>query len=374
MISKCCIVFSLLLLLASCADKKKGVMFCPQERIHYTNDEERENAIARKRAQANSSLPDSLSTHGITLSIFAPKPNDFITEEFSSSIALKTLNIISSNGICALNGGETVFSMIVSSSTPTMKQSASLPQKTITSLTLSFYIVNQISNEIYGSYSEDFSGVGDTFQNSMMNILSSDFDKPQLKRMITSSTQRIVDWFINNDQDYKNKLDAAIFMQQYDLAFALINSVPNEASVCYNYAESKRKEVLNNYLLQKSEVYITKLKEAILKSKDSYNPEVFAFYSMIPEGNKNKEIAEKLLENYLHKIDQRTNEQIQHVRNLELEEIEIKKLQVMADIEASKAVVQHQDQPERNKTPSFFDKLLAQVVSASVPHLMSLIL
>lgn len=365
----------LLLLLSSCSNGRNDrIKFNPQERTAFSSDSEREVAIAEKRAEANGlNLDSMLNTNGITLTILAPKPTEFISEEYSEQIALKALQLVSTNGISGL-GGDPAFALAITATNPVTRNTSTIPQKVMVSLSLNFYIINQYTKEIYGSSSQEITGVGDSFQRALRNSIPVNFTTENLCEMISRSTDKIINWYNTNSQVYIRNVESYIAMGQYECAYALIKSVPVQATQCYSYAESKRDYVLKKYMEQKGDEYYSGMKSIIASAGSDYNPEVYAYYTMIPESSSIKAKAKELFEKYTNGIEKARAEAISHERYIEQEQLAIQRLQLQAEVEASQSIERASTNATEEESPSFFDGLLAQVVSVAVPHLMSFIL
>jgi hypothetical protein len=128
--------------------------------------------------------------------------------------------------------------------------------------------------------------------------------------------------------------------QDYATAYALLATVPKEASVCYKYATKRQGQVLDEMKMQKAEELLSELKNSIASAGEHYNPMVAGCLKMIPANSKQYAEAEKLYDEYVKHIQDVRIDSIKHEQKIELERLAIEQLKLKYEQEASMKVAE----------------------------------
>lgn len=379
------VLFSLLFLFA-CDGKKKGVKFSPKEKVSIMTDQERSNAIAKKRSELSGLNIDTLLlANNIKLTILSPRPNEEISLNVSQMAQMRMLRIACQNGISGI-GTDPIF-VFAMTMTPINKGVIStVPEKKTATYDVNFYVGNVITKDIYASYASQIIGVGETFEQAAISAVSSIENTSDIQKMLKKASDRIIHWYDSNIETFKFQIESLIAAGKYAQAHALLSSVPQNAFHCFTYAKEMKSDVLRHLLIQRREENLIEMKNAISEAGTSYNAKVAAYYKMIPSGCTEKAEADKLYSKYMNSIQTAAQNEIEHQRYLEKSEIEYRTLQIQADIEASHAaIVQQQansmttaqESDSQSEGGGFFDNILENVInlaSENLPALLSMLI
>ena len=352
--------------ITSCGgQQKQGTKFAPKERTSSLTDSEREAAINQKRAELNIDISEQLNSHGVKFSILQPvAQGEDITPDIAQRIAVKMLEIASQNGISGL-GSAPEFVLGCEIAQTGRAATGTAPQKMTVQYTLTFKVANTSTGDVYATATQDVTGVGNSFPEANQNAANNIKNSPELQKMLQTASARIIDWYNQNVQTLKNQISAAEGAGDYDLALALAEAVPQQATAAFNYASSKLPELLKN--MQKKHVAesLSALKAAIAEANGNFSPKVTACLQMIPEGSSEANEAQKLYAAYEKKVTEKAaadNKQKeleeQRAHEKELASIEADKMKCkyeqMANAKAMEKAMRY-DSDQKNK--GFWAKL-----------------
>lgn len=272
------IAFSIMLL-ASCGGNKK--QFQPKERTSSMSDQDRTKAIASKKNDLSASLDTLLYSHGVKFSIIKPTLQGDITERVSDAMALKMLEIASQNGISGL-GVSPGFVMGVEISQTDRSATGTAPQKMSVSYNLTFKVMNVSTGDVYATASQQVTGVGRSFAEASLNAAASIKNTTQMQKMLQTASERIIAWYNGNLQAVKNQVEKAVGEGNYDLAIAILSSVPEQAKAAYQWASGKLPQVNKAMQHRHAAEMLSQLEGAIASAGDDYSPTVGAYLQLIP--------------------------------------------------------------------------------------------
>ena len=345
--------------------QKQGTKFAPKERTSSLTDSEREAAINQKRAELNIDIIEQLNSHGVKFSILQPvAQGEDITPDIAQRIAVKMLEIASQNGISGL-GSAPGFVLGCEIAQTGRAATGTAPQKMTVQYTLTFKVANTSTGDVYATATQDVTGVGNSFPEANQNAANNIKNSPELQKMLQTASARIIDWYNQNVQTLKNQISAAEGAGDYDLALALAEAVPQQATAAFNYASSKLPELLKNMQKKHAAESLAALRAAIAEANGSFSPKVAACLQMIPEGTSEANEAQKLYASYEKKLEEKAaaeNKQKeleeQRAHEKELAAIEADKMKCkyeqMANAKAMEKAMRY-DSDQKNK--GFWAKL-----------------
>ena len=271
--------------ITSCGgQQKQGTKFAPKERTSSLTDSEREGAINQKRAELNIDINEQLNSHGVKFSILQPvAQGEDITPDIAQRIAVKMLEIASQNGISGL-GSAPGFVLGCEIAQTGRAATGTAPQKMTVQYTLTFKVANTSTGDVYAAATQDVTGVGNSFPEANQNAVNNIKNSPELQKMLQTASARIIDWYNQNVQTLKNQISAAEGAGDYDLALALAEAVPQQATAAFNYASSKLPELLKKMQKKHAAESLSALRAAIAEANGNFSPKVAAYLQMIPEG------------------------------------------------------------------------------------------
>lgn len=354
------------IVITSCGgQQKQGTKFALKERTSSLTDSEREAAINQKRAELNIDLGEQLNSRGVKFSILQPvAQGEDITPDIAQRIAVKMLEIASQNGISGL-GSAPGFVLGCEIAQTGRAATGTAPQKMTVQYTLTFKVANTSTGDVYATATQDVTGVGNSFPEANQNAANNIKNSPELQKMLQTASARIIDWYNQNVQTLKNQISAAEGAGDYDLALALAEAVPQQATAAFNYASSKLPELLKNMQKKHAAESLAALRAAIAEANGSFSPKVAACLQMIPEGSSEANEAQKLYAAYEKKVTEKAtadNKQKeleeQRAHEKELASIEADKMKCkyeqMANAKAMEKAMRY-DSDQKNK--GFWAKL-----------------
>ena len=333
---------SVLLLAVSCnfsGNNKTsgGVKFAPKERESKFTDEERAEAIAKKRAELASrdlDIETLVFENNIKLTVLAPAPSGDITIDDSRAIAVKTMQIVSQNGMGGYGNSPafclgTVFTPVKRVATGTA------PQRMLMQYNVTFVVGNMITGDIYAAYDQDIEGVGESFEDASHNAIKAIRNDIGVQEMLKVASERILGWYNNNPQDFKATVESFVEKQDYATAYALLTTVPSQAVTCFEYAQKRQTEVLEEMKMQKAEVLLADLRDAIAQAEDRYTPMAAGALKLIPARSAQYKEGKKLYDQYVARVEKARRDSIKHEQKVELERLAMEKMKLKFEQEAA---------------------------------------
>ena len=343
--------------ISSCSNKKK---YSPSEPP---------SADIEKKTATNDEISGE---NAVKLTIMVQKPGIDFPQNAVQTLESRMLSIASKNGIVGYGGDPAfVFAALI---TPLKKDVTTTPpvQKVI-KYTMNLYVANIVTGDVYGSYSMEMMGIGKSFDLAAVNAVE---DNSQIQKMLHSASEKIIKWFDENSKEFISKINDYITQGQYDKAYALLSSVPQQATECFNFAQEHKSKVYEKYLQKLSTENYRMMIDEIAKSGTEYNPVVGGYFQMIPHNAPDYEKAKTKYEAYISNIAKADELSKEREFYLEKERIEAQKLEMQAQIKASEAVMSEKAQePEKVMSGgSVVNMIIEQAVQIGVPQLISLIL
>ena len=328
------IALILALVLTSCGKKpqSQGTVFAPQERTSSLSEAEKEQALAKKRADVD--VETLVSPRSIRMTILPPALSDDITEPICESIIMQMLRIASVNGIAGINGSSPI-AFAASLNPIERKATGTAPQKMLIKYELTYYVLNMDTWDVYASYATDVTGVGDSFEQATRHAIAEMKNSSEIQQMIAQSEERIVSWFEANRSMLESQVNLACGNKEFAYALALLHSVPEAATSCYEWASQKQEQVLAQLKLQVAHEELAAMKDAIAAAQAEYNPAVAAHLAMLPLGTPEAKEGAKLYENYMAQVDKERLRKIDAEERRHQEELEVLKLQMKYEYEAA---------------------------------------
>lgn len=322
-----------------------------------------------------SSSLDQLDSIDVKLTIMVQEPLADLPATATQALTSRLLTIASSNGIAGYGGEPGI--VLAALVTPTGKDvTATAPAKHVAKYTLNIYVANLASGDVYGSYSADIMGVGKSFDLASVNAMNSVKNNNSIQSMLKTAKQRIIDWYVNHSDDFQATVNSYIANGDYEKAYALLNSVPRQATSCHEFALKNRDLIYREYLQQKSIENHNRMVDEIAKAGSEYSPTVGAYLQLIPVSAPVYETAKKDYDNYLSRIAQEKQQQQDREFYLEKERIEAQKLEIEAQIRASEALRQDSeaDAAPVEASNSIISQIVNQAVNLGIQEIIGFIL
>lgn len=324
------LVFCLLgiISLNSCSNsnsgKSGGKKFNPQQEESSMTDAERQAAIEAKRASLAVIDTATIIGNGIKLTIMTPNPDpeNFVSAQMSNELAMKMLSVASRNGISGM-GGDPSFVFAAGITGADKKLTGTAPQKTMITYNVTLYVGNVLADAVFGTTSVKLVGVGDNEQQAAVNAAREFNDNSNIQNMLSQSSKKIIDYYNSHSEEIKSQVNGYISTGKYDEAYAILRSVPQEATEAFKYAQLQLEKVGPKMLEKHSTENLANLKAAIAASAGSYNPEAGAYLAMIPAGSSQYNEAQKIYGDYTKNLNITQEQDKIAAREMEMKKMEL---------------------------------------------------
>lgn len=314
------------------------------------------------------------SENAVKLTIMAQKPNADFPQDAAQALESKMLNIASKNGIVGYGGDPAfVFAALI---TPLGKDVTTTPPvKKVMKYTLNLYVANVVTGDVYGSSSMDLMGIGNSYELAALNAITSFDDNSNIQKMLHEASNKIISWYQNHSKDFISKVSDYITRGDFDKAYALLASVPSEATECYQYAQKNKSKVYEKYLQKLSSDNYRKMLSEIASSKNQYNPVVGGYFQMIPFSSPEYVKAKKMYEDYISKTTKQAELEKNREYYLEKEKLEVQKLEIQAQLAATEAVkAENESKTTIDTGNNVVNMIIDQAVQIGIPQLIGLLL
>lgn len=317
--------------------------FRPIERTSSFTDEERAMAINKKKTESvEINIDTLLFGRGVKISVLHPEPQgENITQELTDFIAMKMLQITSQSGISGI-GFNPDFVLGTKIAQTERSVTSTVPQKMMVEYELTFVVLNATTGDVYGTSTQTIMGVGDSFQQASFNAVNEIKNTPAMQEMLQSASNRIIAWYNQNSLVIKRQISAAETSGDLELALALAKSVPLQCFELYKFASDKIGNLSSRLMRKKSKEFLAEMTSLVSMAGDDFNPEVGAYFKLIPIDAPEYAEAKKLYSAYESKcfarrvvLDERKAKELDLEHAKALEQIKADRLKAKYEAEAS---------------------------------------
>lgn len=350
------IIMTAVLCLLSCGNNQNSsqsnngssvVKFAPKERTSSLTDAERQAAIAQKQQETEVNIETLISPHSLRLTVLPPAITDDITDAVCEQIIMQLLRITSANGISGVNGSSPM-AFALAMNPVERKVTGTVPQKMLISYDATYYILNMQTWDVYASYATQVTGVGDSFELATSSAVRELKNSSEIQQMIAQAEVNVVTWFENNIHTLQNRVTQACSNQNYAAALAVLNAVPEQAINCHKWASEQVTIVIDQLKKQVANIELAALKDAIAMAMSEYNPAVGAHLAMLPLGTPEAQEGAQLYAQYMQQIDKERLRKIDLEERKRLEALELQKLQMQYEHEATMKEMEAQAAETKN--------------------------
>jgi len=309
--------------------------------------------------------------------VLPPALEGDINENVATRIATKLLEITTANGIGGLNDSPN-FALGARMTQTARSATGTAPQKMIVNYDVTYEVLNAKTGETYATATDKISGVGNSFEEATSNAVQQIKNTPKLQKMLQTGSQRIIKWYNENIQKLKMQVEQAVGKKDYALALALVESVPQQATAAFNYAQELQPKLLADMKHQHAAETLAAMKTAIAQANGEFDPAVAACLQMLPTDSPEYKEAQSAYDAYTKKMEQKRaaiekkaaedeayarkqaeiERQLKHEK--ELVEIEAEKMKSKYEAQAS-AVAMEKSMRDNNK--GFWGKLGDRIIS-----------
>lgn len=350
-------------------EQPQGITYNPQHKSDVMSNEQRQAAIAKKRDEANTRLSLTDYNNAVKLTIRVPKITDDFTVQSAELMTSRMLQIAAANGVAGY-GGDPSF-VLAAIITPVGKGvTGSVPTKHYIKYNLSFYVANILTGDVFGCFTEEITGVGNSDEFASINAIQSIENNNDIQAFINETSNKIISWYEANKATVITQISRQVQLEEYDIAYALLQSIPRDAKTCFAAAQKYLDEIYDKF----STDYYYAMLDAMAVS-DKYNPEAGAYMRLISPKSSVYEKAVSTFEDYVARCIDVESTKHAHKMYMEKENLAIERINTETNLKASEALV-IQNQMEAQRQPAEFDgqnKSNKSVINAILDMTVSII-
>jgi hypothetical protein len=289
------------LIISSCNSGSKR--FNPTQRKSPLTSKERQTVIQKIKSELSINYDTLLFSHGVKMSVLPPMPDGKdITEDVAMRFATKMLGITTANGIGGINNVPD-FALSARVHQTVRAVTGTSPQKMLVKYAVTYEVVNVKTGDVFATATQNIIGAGNSFVEASDNAIQTIQNTSLLQKMLSDGSTRIIQWYSENLQSFKNQVESAIASKNYDYALALVESVPAQASQALQYASKRQPEIFNQMKKEHAEEMLAELQSAIASADGEFSPKVIACMQMIPSGTTEYKQAQSKYAAYEKKVE-----------------------------------------------------------------------
>lgn len=293
-------------------DKDTETKFVPKEvdRKPTLTEAQREVALEKKRRELVSGVDyeTQLSRENIRLSILQLIAVGDISQEAARRIGVKMLQMAAQNGITGI-AASTNFVMGAEIVETEHYVTSTAPQRMSVKYDITYKVANLRTGDVYGTATQTVTAVGQSFEDATLLAVNEIKNTEAIQQCLKTSCDRIVNWYDENVSVIKNQVDAAMANNNFELASAILSSVPERAKVAMDYVNEKHPEVLSAMLHKHAADLLGQMEAEIACAGYEFKPEVGAYFNLIPYDCPEHAIAQQYYSDYEMKCKNYIEEQ-----------------------------------------------------------------
>lgn len=159
----------------------------------------------------------------------------------------------------------------------------------------------------FASYSFTVKGVGDTPAKAFINAFRDyTFETEDFFNFLKKTQDKIAQYYNSNCDKMILEAESEAKTRNYDNAFAMLKSIPIDASSCFEKAMEKKQEYFQLSINTNCQSVLSSMKAELGKANDpsasGFNDAAMSYYSMIDQSADCYNEAEKIYQEYLKKL------------------------------------------------------------------------
>lgn len=360
---------SLLLCFISCGNGEKR--FDPDDCTTVNmSDEDKKLALEKMRKSFIVDIDSMMNSDNIKMSVLPPQ-SEILNVQQTEFLAVKMLQMLARNGIGGVNNVPG-FALTASIHPISEKTTGSTPQKFLSEYEINYSVINTVTGDVYATASQKITGVGSSQEQAANNALNEIRPTAEITAMLGSASEKIIHWFDENLSTFKGQVSQAEAKNDYALALALIQSVPRQSNEAFEFAESKRAVIENQFMLKIANDELVALKKAIAESDSEPSAEVYAHYAMILPSSPAYAEASAALKKYETDIEAKkeavsaelkANLEAEREMQMELARMESSRIKAKYQAQASEQAIRLY-LSQNSSTRGFWSNLGARIIGA----------
>lgn len=240
-----------------------------------------------------------------------------LSSESAELLKSKIINNITRNGIASQGVNPQIIVAPILTETDYGITSA-LPQKHKINYSVTIYIGNILTGEIFNSINKTLIGVGDSKDLAIMNAISSiSANDSEITNLISGAEQKIINYYNTNGEILLDEAVGYIKNHKYEEALAILNSIPKVCMELYRKSSKLRFDAISEYMENNSEIMLNDLKATLGTERDNiggFSEKAMTIYRNIPSGSKVKKEADKIYSDYVKSLN--PDAKLKHEQNM----------------------------------------------------------
>ena len=206
-----------------------------------------------RQAELNAGLDTMLDGSNLRIGIARPVVKDDITDAVADRLCIKMLEIAAQNYISGLAANP---SFVLGAEINQKGRSATdtTPQEMTVEYEIVFKMINTITGEVFGETSQEVMGAGNSYEEASVNAMNDVGNTPEMQYFLYVTDERIVNWYDNHVDVLRHEVEKAEAAGDYALAMAILENVPDRASVAYQYAATEFRQAIKGMLHQQGPI------------------------------------------------------------------------------------------------------------------------
>lgn len=315
------------------ASRQEKIVFAPEERIS--------SGMSRRGLGQDAAV---IGENVVKMSVLPPELSEDVSEAMSDRIAVRMMQMITSGGMGVMN---TVpgFALAASLISTGYEFSGTAPQKTLANYDICYGVVNVVTGDVYASCTESITGVGRSLEEARLRVSDGITRTPAVDQMLVTGSSKIVAWYEDNFATFKSQVNSALTRGDYALVLALLESVPEQATKAFKYAQDSYSDALKKFGNSIASEELTKLRLALSEAGEDVSTEVYAHFMMVPVDSQQYKEAQKLVGEYESRVKAKAERvtrqeqeaellRTQHAYEIEMANIETERLKAEYEAEA----------------------------------------
>jgi len=206
---------------------------------------------------------DGNNLSSISLSVVSPTNLDGLSESQLSKLESKIIEVVTNNGISAVGYFQNFVIYPKFEIYDEKESKGGMRNISVLTCNLSLFIKQLSTNIIFAIYSKSLQGSGYNKNEALNNALSSiDASDTKISDFLKNGKDKIIKYYLANCDIVFKKAESERSMKKYESALSILLTIPGEATICYDKAQTKAKAVFTelqkfncSQYLQKARTY-----------------------------------------------------------------------------------------------------------------------
>ena len=200
----------------------------------------------------------------IALSVVMPENVEGLTVSQLSKLETKIAQIVTMSGLSATgyNNNFVIYPKFAINESNIVE--GGMQNITVVNAEVSLFIKQVDNNMLFATISKQLKGSGSSKELAITNAISKiPTGDLEFKTFIENGKSKIINYYQTMCSDIIKKADTFVKIQQFEQAFGLLISVPEEASSCFNQIQDKAIDAYKAYQTQKCAELIQRAKTTL---------------------------------------------------------------------------------------------------------------